>query len=287
MPIRSRKSSVTTYLLLFTLFTYLLNYISDGRYSHYFILDIQAIINDYEFWRLLTFPFVPSSFEGTMFFTVIFFMFASKIETILSRKYFFFLIILLIFVQGASLTLFYWGENYYFKGMEGVSLVIISMFTLLNIKKRVSFAYIKHLRIFNLSGLIIMGWIFSACTHFWYSQDESLIYQTAGSFIFGSTLALIIATQIRLTGSFKHKLRHFKSEHSIPKPEELSMALISRNELRRLNETLMEEKNVLQDYDFVLNEDHLNEILDKINEKGKDSLSFEEQIYLFDYSRNL
>ena len=47
------------------------------------------------------------------------------------------------------------------------------------------------------------------------------------------------------------------------------------------------DENYYPDSEEVYTEDRLNEILDKINERGKESLSPEELRYLRDYSRKL
>ncbi len=90
--------------------------------------------------------------------------------------------------------------------------------------------------------------------------------------------------QVKL--SKKILMKHLeKNNIEIPKPEELTLALIQQNGLKRLNRSLKEDTSSFED--IVFTEDKLNSILDKINEYGKESLSLNEKKYLEEYSRNL
>ena len=76
------------------------------------------------------------------------------------------------------------------------------------------------------------------------------------------------------------------SQYEIPDPDQLSMALISQKEKKKYYHQEQEEMNHYE-FEENLSEDRLNEILEKINETGKESLSNEELRFLDEYSKNL
>ena len=73
----------------------------------------------------------------------------------------------------------------------------------------------------------------------------------------------------------------------IPNPEELKLATMSKLYSPHNFSSLKDEYDSIEFLPSELNEDRLNEILDKISEKGKNSLSIEEIKFLDDYSKLL
>ena len=73
---------------------------------------------------------------------------------------------------------------------------------------------------------------------------------------------------------------------NIPRPEELTPALISDKKLENSEGLADLVRGEMQNY-FIQDEDRLNEILDKISDYGSDSLTYDERNYLNKYSQNL
>jgi hypothetical protein len=72
----------------------------------------------------------------------------------------------------------------------------------------------------------------------------------------------------------------------IPEPEEYSHAYASGAEQRRFRNSEIDDYPMYEP-EIDLSEDRLNEILDKINELGKESLSPDELRFLKEYSKTL
>jgi hypothetical protein len=285
---KRNRTSLSRSIILLAFLAYFINFITDGLLSYYLILNPHLVVDEYQIWRIFTFTLIPSSFEGFVFFILAFYLISAKLEIIFRRSLYTVLMLLLISLQGTLLTIIFWKSDYAFCGMEGLSLFILSIFTLMNYNRRVSFGYLKTVQTFTLTGAIVLSWIFSVVVHYLFTMNINLIVQASTSFLFGLTLALIMFTQIRLVRNVRthYDLQHHKPPIEIPTPEELSLALISQNELKKFNQTL-QENSYPMDEDFEMDEERLNEILDKMNAYGKNSLNPDEIRYLVIYSKNI
>ena len=276
--------SVSFGLIFISTVIYFADIISGGKLTLALALQPSLVLGRMEIWRLLTFPFVQSSPVSLMLFLTTFFIFAPKIEEILSKPFFAAMLFLITVVQGTALTLVFWKNTYTFSGMEGVSFFVATIFAYITKGKKTYIWLFKALRTSVFILMIFLLWGTSVLIH-------SLVLQNSTYLITGSLLALsgiffgsLTYMQVKL--SKKILMKHLeKNNIEIPKPEELTLALIQQNGLKRLNRSLKEDTSSFED--IVFTEDKLNSILDKINEYGKESLSLNEKKYLEEYSRNL
>jgi len=284
---RSHRRTFSYYFLALTFFLYLFNYITDGAIALRLSLDVYAVSIGSEYWRLFSYPLVSSSYEGNLLFFITFYLFGTKLEMIFKRRLYALLLVLLVFLQGVLLTLYFWGNHYKFQGMEGISIFVLLFFTFLNFNKKLSFSVIKYMRVYLLTALMLLGWALSVSIHYSYTGDASIIVQSAPAFIFGSALAIAVFSQIRITQMVKG-YNHIQNENEfrIHRPDELSLAMVSQNEIRKANQANTHQR--LDEYEeFIPDENRLNEILDKIIVGGSASLSESEKAYLKNYSNNL
>jgi membrane associated rhomboid family serine protease len=267
--------------------SYLLDSIMGGQLSKLFALNPELVINKMELWRLFTFPFAFGSIEGALLFGFTFYIFAPKLEDIFHRYLYPFLLFLILTFQGIVLTLAFWKMPVTFSGMEGVTFFVIAMFTLLHLRKKISFLYLKPLSTIIFLMIVSAIWLSLISIHALVMNSYMYFANGAYSAIYGFTCGFIMYLQIKYSKSNIQNIKKYKHPIiDIPKPEELSLAVIANKEMKYLN-------NKLNDDFFdsksgsLFSEDKLNEILDKINAQGKESLTTLELKFLEDYSNNL
>jgi membrane associated rhomboid family serine protease len=259
----------------------------DGRLSS--LLSLQpSLVFHLEWWRVFTFPLATDSIEGTILFLFTFFIFAPKLEEIFRSWLYPLILFLIVFLQGAILTLLLWNCIITITGMEGLSFFVLTVFTLINIKKKLVIFNKYFIRTFMFSLGMFFLWFTLLFFHSVAIGDYRLIFEGVYSCVFGISTGLVFYLQIRYTKSIKPQEQPTSREpnHDIPKREELSYAVMANNELRRFNKNLREEL-AKDEGSPQYSEDKLNEILDKINENGKESLSPSERKFLDDYSNLL
>ena len=203
-------------------------------------------------------------------------------ETLFHKALYPIILFLVISLQGTISSLIFWRSSLYIEGMEGLSFFVLTLFLFFNANKKVILWQFPPVSAFAFVFFIAIGWAVTTSLHAMISGYEILVKGAANA-IFGLTGGLIIFLQLRLSRNIKNK--EHEPHLDIPKPEELSMALIRQNELREMNKRIQDD--YLWDEDIPLTEDRLNEILDKINENGKKSLLPEEIRFLEEYSKRL
>lgn len=268
-------------LLLFSLI-YGLDVISGDKITALVYLQPSLIINNMQLWRLVSYPLASGSFEGFLFFVLTFYLISTKLEIIFNRSLFALLVFLLICMQGTLISLIFWQKDYAFMGMEGISAFVITLFSLLNLNKKDTLWYLQPLKSYFIVSLIVLIWLFGTAIHLTINPNFELFMQKVSAAGFGLVSGSFLYLQLIILRKTK-KMIYPKPD--IPTPEELSMAMISKSQPK---------KNLKQRNDFSshqefeeFSESQLNEILDKINENGKESLTEEEIRYLKEYSRHI
>ncbi|TAL69212.1 MAG: hypothetical protein EPN82_07890 [Bacteroidetes bacterium] len=264
---------------------YISDFFTNGFISNYLSLQPALILEKFELWRLITFPFARGTVEGTMLFLTVFYLYGPKLEEILNHTLFSLILVLFIVLQGTILTLIYRQSSSVLSGMEGLSFFIMLLFTFFKKGKRLYVWLFKPIKTAILTTIIFMLWGTSILLHSLLIIDgHLLLIKGALSAIIGFTAASISFMQIRTTRNLiKERLE--QKGLVIPKPEELTPALIEQNELRKFSQSLKEEPTYYGDFKYT--EDRLNEILDKIIDLGKESLTHEEKLFLEGYSKNV
>ncbi len=283
------------FLLIIILSVYLLDLIMGGRLSALFELKPTLVIENSQYWRLFTFPLAYDTFEGIILFIITFFIFAPKLEDIFQNWLYPLILSLVVFSQGTLLTLIYWKSDIMLHGMVGISFFVLTIFSLINIKKRLVIFQRVYLHTVAFSLIITLTWFALIFIHSAMIKSYSLITEGIFSAIFGMTSGLIIFLQSKYTKNLIHLNKVNSRERDdlkVPSPEELSMAIIANNELRKVNKQLNEDlvsTNIKKEIipDLISSEERLNKILDKINEKGNESLTSSEKKFLEDYSKEL
>ncbi len=175
--------SVSFGLIFISTVIYFADIISGGKLTLALALQPSLVLGRMEIWRLLTFPFVQSSPVSLMLFLTTFFIFAPKIEEILSKPFFAAMLFLITVVQGTALTLVFWKNTYTFSGMEGVSFFVATIFAYITKGKKTYIWLFKALRTSVFILMIFLLWGTSVLIH-------SLVLQNSTYLITGSLLAL-------------------------------------------------------------------------------------------------
>jgi hypothetical protein len=287
----SHRRTFSYCFIIVALFLYLYNYITDGIIESYLILDNYAIANQYEFWRLFTFPLVTSTYEGTILFFIAFYLFSIKLEQYFRRKIYGIFILLLIAIQGTIINIFFENTGFKYSGMDGISLFIIMFFVFLNFNKRISFSYFKHFPVYLLNSFIICGWVVSVTIHHLYTGNMYVIFQASTSFVFALVSSIVFFSYLFILRRIKNK--NFSSGINnirLHQPKEMPVMSIDQSYTRTMKQPHYHSEDyayLYQGEEFIADEDRLNEILDKILDSGQDSLNFEEKAYLDQYSKKL
>lgn len=283
----SRKNKTYHFSKLFlwsVLIVYFANYLLAGSLFPYLSLDIPSITDNSEFWRIFTFPFVSENIEGIILFIITFYFIAPRLEAYLLKSSMPLLTLLIISLQGLLTTVVFWDMAYSFSGMEGVSFFNLTLFFGIAFSKRFITQKIALKRASLFVSLISLTWLTSLAIHSLISGFD-IFYQNGISALYGIVSGLIVFAEIRIIKSINDKKEPPPAPIDIPKPEELSLALIEAKNFLKFNQSLKEEDTRYEFTHEMLTEDRLNEILDKMLAQGKESLSFEELSFLEEYSK--
>lgn len=281
-----KKYRFSQRIMVVTLIIYALNYIMDGALYSMFALDPTAAVRNMEVWRLLTFPFVPGSYEGIVIFAITFLSVGPKLEATVKGGLFWVVLALLVCLQGTLTTLIYVDTGFVFAGMEGLSFFMITLFMFLNINKKIVFTSKQPVRSIIFGIMVGSFWLLATLVHSMVASNEILLVNGTNA-AFGVVAGGLVFIQVKLLKKKHDSERQDLSQYEIPEPDQLSMALIAQNEKKKHNYSKDFEENNAYEFDGALSEDKLNEILDKITESGKESLSVDELRFLDEYSKNL
>lgn len=280
-------------LLLLCAIIYLLDFLMFGKLTDLFSLQPSLIANKMEFWRIFTFPFVPGSIEGVFLFVFTFFFIGPKLESKLRKNFFPIILIFLIFLQGTITTLIFWQSNFIFAGMEAISFFILVLFTFINLNKKITFWGFKPVKSIMLVALLSITWISAVAIHSTLSGNEILL-KASTSLIFGIITGGITYLQTefykrssKIKENLKKNLTRKKFDNALYDEESPAFVIKNETKIQNQNQNQTDEDLNHPQYKFIFSEQKLNDILDKINEKGKESLTNDEIQYLKDYSENL
>ncbi|GAB1372913.1 hypothetical protein MASR1M45_29770 [Candidatus Kapaibacterium sp.] len=280
-------------LLLIVGVIYFLNYIYSGVLPQILSLVPAKVVHELSLWRLITFPFVPPDIESVVFFAVVFYYLASRIERYIAGVRLAIWLSLITILQGSVLTLLFMGNDITFAGMDGAAFYVLVFYSLISSKDRIEFLNFPSLPVQAFSMLLVFLWFGLKLVNFSTSGNSMDFLSATSSALFGITAGLIHYLQLRFYNNLMRKREEaIISSYPIPKPEELSMAHSNMRTMRKMYERQNQSDREIMDEDILSddmseNEDKLNEILDKIGNTGKESLTDFERKFLDAYSRRI
>jgi membrane associated rhomboid family serine protease len=274
--------------LIVTLCLYFINFLMGWKLNELFVLNPTLIVHKFEFWRIVTYPFIPGSAEGAALFFITFALFAPRLEEILGSILFSTVLFLLLCLHGILHTLIFWQSFIPLSGMEGLSMYVMSLFILLNIQNRLKIFRLPPLKSYIAPTILFIMWGgYKLFRVFEIGSVDIKSFLSVASFGLGS--ALMTYMQIRLAQKINYRRHRNEPDLTVPKPEELQQAVISKSEMniKKYHYNADEERIIKPSGNREIDEERLNIILDKMNEKGRDSLSPEELNFLREYSKFL
>lgn len=284
----NRKIYLSHLILVWFGLVYLIDFSLGGALTNLFALIPQLVTEEFEFWRLFTYPLASPNLPALLLFCLVFYFIGPKEEDNSSRSYLPLMLLMMSFLEGLVSTLAFEKSNIVLTGPDGLSFIVLTLFTFKNFRKKIILFRRNQLRTAVFSfGLLLT---YTLCYAFWYNFTANSIPVVAAlvNLVFG----VVSGGSLYLHYLFIRKMVRRASEtfptyHDLPTPEEMSLAMIVQNELKRFNQSVSTD-NPLADYEYYneYTEERLNEILDKINEQGEKSLLPEEIDFLKGYSKN-
>jgi membrane associated rhomboid family serine protease len=242
-------------IMLINLAVYLLAFFGMG----YDILRYGAFIPSYAYdlWRFLSYAFVHFSFWHILFNMLMFWMFAAEVCKTLGEKNF----IALYLISAVFAAVF--SLPFYIFGIMGNSPIVGASGALFGVMVAYSFLFPERtiLMFFIIPIKIKYAiWIFIAISLFMARSGDGIAHYThLGGIISGYLFMLALYKKPKIQETFSREF--FKEQAQKNKPKEPL-----EGELYRGNSNVKEER--------------LNEILEKINHSGLQSLNQEERDYL-------
>jgi membrane associated rhomboid family serine protease len=247
-------------ILLINAFVYLLSWVSLGDYVLWFGAFIPSQF--YELWRFLSYAFIHTDFMHILFNMLMFWMFATEVCKSLGDKNFTALYLLSAIFAGI------FSIPFYACGVMGNHLVIGASGALFGVMAAYAFLFPEQIILmFFIVPMKIKHaiWIFIAIDLFMTNSGDNIAHLThLGGLLSGYLFMLFWSKNISLESFFAKPKR----------PEAYSREFVKQ----RAEQAPLEGE--LYRGSLNAKEERLNEILEKINRSGLQSLNQEERDYL-------
>jgi hypothetical protein len=190
----------------------------------------------------------------------------------------------LIILHGLIHTLAFWDSPIPFTGMEGVSIYLLALTTLFKKDTKIKLPVAKPVKLSVVSAVVVSLWtLIKAIPYVFYDTTLSIELLSGG--LFGITFGALTYFQFKFFKKF-FKKEIYVPPLVIPKPEELKMAMIAQTKANQQRRAVQQETYTTAEK-ALSREERLDQILDKINDSGKDSLTDDENRFLIDYSNDI
>ncbi len=288
------KISISHCLVLIMLPLAIANVFLNGKLTQEFSLIPIKVINYLELWRLITFPFSGGSIETILLFALTFYFVAPKLEQILNKSLYLLLLFLLICLQGTLQTLIFWKSELAFAGAGGISFFVLTLYALLNLNKSITFWRYKPINSLFVSFVFTFIWIIGLLIHTSFTFQREVYITNFPDLVFGliagglTYIQIIFAKKVISDDKVKNEpLSKLMPSPPIEDDSEMDFALVDKEGKIEQNSIPRYDLPTYDEKEMVFTEDKLNQILDKISEQGKNSLTLSELLYLKEYSKTL
>jgi membrane associated rhomboid family serine protease len=286
----NRSNITTTILLLATSMMYVLDSLGGGLISSALAIIPSRVVEQYEFWRLITFPFAVHSISGllSLLFTVYFL--APKLEKIFPKLLFPVLLLLFVISQGLATTFFFPNENMQFSGAFGLAFFIMSLTVFTQPRARMTLW--NSFRVRTVALVMILMALASSFTlvETITQNSRNIFFYNVFSSGFGSLAGVIIAylynrfSQLSVPSNITYSVRQEPLKPELPGYESFD-AVLSEHPAQQMNSQLTSQPFFTEEYSN--DEERLDFILDKILEQGKSALRPDEEDFLQEYSKRM
>lgn len=268
-------------LLCILVVCFFLNIIAQGLLSHMSML-IPGTLFSGEIWRFVAYPFFDNSSLSIAFSSAVLFFFAPELEDFMGSKRFVIVSALFLVLHAALFCLVPTNAAISLQGVSALATAVFTAYIYLYPKAEVSLFGLLTFRAWIIGMLWLSYTIFRVAKLSMPPVDMIVVFLSRDflGVMAGITFAHVAFERTSLMPSMRSRRR--------------PMAAESRK--RSYEGVEADYEDPYYDYDeapahgkakAVDKEERLNEILDKINDKGKASLSREEIEFLQSYSKEL
>lgn len=253
------------------------------------LLNTATILQQHEFWRILTFPFSSPDGESFLLFVIAFGFFAPMLESVLTTRMFAASVTGLFLTQAIVFLLAFssvGGQLPVLAGLDSLSFYVLALFTFILPNRSVRLW--KHLEIRGLHLVLALSaaaLLYVVCYATITKNIEYFYGAIASAFgvLYAFVMTLFIHRTVRTLRKREayYHISTISDEEKYEEEAELVSTTGSGNPQRQPTVPLYTPKPHLSD------EEMLNYLLDKIYEQGQDSLTVEERSFLEEYSRRM
>jgi membrane associated rhomboid family serine protease len=277
---------------------YFVNIAMRGMLTQWLALLPFSAVGAGQYWRFFTYPLATSSFWEMLSTSLIFYFFAPEVERILTPRRLMLTLAMVIVVHGFSYAPLLWVSSVPLSGSTAMSLFILTMYIYLYPTGEVSLFGIVPLRATMLLGIMFVIAIASSLISS--SFNPAALLHTFANEGFGIFFGFVFSHLYFGTFSSFNGFSLFKKKSppaaqsgtTLRRATAATSAAPSGGGRTPASAAEAERRTVAQqrtddDDDLSLDEERLNQILDKITEKGQAALTSAEQKFLKDYASRL
>lgn len=269
-----------------------LNSIFNLDINYYLRLEPPVLFQNNFYWTLLTYPLAEDSILHFSFFLIVLFVFYPLIRSLYNKWFFPIFFLLFVLLQGALVSLIFWNKEVVLNSFNSISIFILTISGLLYYKQKITFGKLPVVKISNLVILFLSIFLIMIVPEILNANEEK-IQSTAIQTIYGFVIALILYLHHYI---YKKYILPRKQMESLAEIQQLLIQ--ARESVKALESSLIATPVELQEQTYTRNkplpekeiklqkiiipddpeqqEQLLNTILDKIAEKGLESLNSQE-----------
>ncbi|MCS6808022.1 MAG: rhomboid family intramembrane serine protease [Bacteroidota bacterium] len=284
----------TSHRLLIVLgIAYFINIATRGVLTQLFAL-IPTTVSSGQYWRFATYPLASSSFLEMLASSLILYFFAPEVERIVSPRRLLLLSAIFIIVHALVYMPALWIAGAPLTGTMSLALFVLTIYVYLYPTGEVSLFGILPLRATMLLGLIFVVTVAGSIITL--SFNPTALINAFADVGFGIFFGFVFSHLYfgHFSSSERYSSHSDASSHTrqsvrqtATSPSHASVGRYISNEGERRLGTHPDHHADTESDPIPLDEEHLNEILDKINEHGQSSLTPQERKFLQDYANKL
>ena len=260
-----------------------------GIIANYLVIDAKMISGEMQLWRFATYPFVYGNIANAFIGFVALYYLAPQIKKILNKGVFDFAFSFAVFFMGMiMLMLNFNSPNTTVFGVEALSAFVLALYALFNRKKDKRFFKSIRLNRTALPVFILAGWAMLYVLETGAMGLDSNIISPSPAML-GIGLIIGFLGHIVLKNETKEFNLDIFQPYTMPERRSLepTPALIDKYKSMEMQKPQPQEETIVySEEDHEQNEEILDDILDKINERGFESLTEEEKEFLKIYAKS-
>jgi membrane associated rhomboid family serine protease len=286
----------TSHRILLSLgIVYFVNIALRGMLTQWLALMPFSAVGGGQYWRFVTYPLAANSFWEMLSTSAVFYFFAPEVERIISPRRLLLTLGVFVVVHGLTYAPLLWVSSMPLSGTTSLALFVLTMYIYLYPSGEVSLFGLIPLRATMLLGIMfvvaIAGSLISlsfnpiAIIHAFADEGFGIFFGFLFSHLyfgkFSSSSSEFSLFRKKVPPTQSTTLRRATAASTAPVGRS---AAIAADAERR---AAAAQQRTDDDDDTPLDEERLNQILDKISEKGQSALTPNEQKFLKDYANKL